>query len=54
MFLFALTSSILHDVRSDAIMMSIKPSTKIGKSMAPGSGVKALGRGQYGHEVKMC
>jgi hypothetical protein len=31
------------------VMMSMKPSTKIVKFVAPGSGVQALGQGQYGH-----
>ena len=35
------------------IMMSMRPSTKIVKFMTPGSGVQALGWGQYGHIVKM-
>ena len=34
------------------IIMSMKPSTKIVKFMTPGSGVQALGWGQYGHIVK--
>ena len=33
-------------------MMSMRPSIKIVKFMTPGSGVQALGWGQYGHKVK--
>lgn len=33
-------------------MMSMKPFTKFVEFMAPGSGVQAIGWGQYGH-VKM-
>lgn len=35
------------------IIMSLEPSTKIVKFMAPGSGVQTQGRSQYGHIVKM-
>lgn len=33
-------------------IMPMKPSTKIEKFMAPGSGVQALGWSQYGHNSK--
>ena len=46
-------SHICDEKTGCIVMMSMKPSTKIVTFMAPGSGVLALGWGQYGHIVKM-
>lgn len=34
--------------------MSMKLTTKIVKIMAPGSEIQAIGRGKYGHILKIC
>ena len=48
-----LSSQTCEEKTGCKVMISMKPSTKIVKFMAPGSGVQVLGWGQYGHIIKM-